>query len=81
MRDGVLILQYIDKDRLLDYLHKTVIFSGRTGSPYLKGQVDGAKLVISRVVDYNEDKTKVVCPNCGYRHSDDSELIEVKKYM
>lgn len=36
MRDGVLILQYIDKDRLLDYLHKTVIFSGRTGSPTLK---------------------------------------------
>lgn len=71
-----MILQYIDKDRLLDYLHKTVIFSGRIGSPYLKGQVDGAKLVISRVVDYNEDKTKVVCSNCGYHHSDGSELIQ-----
>lgn len=82
--------EYIDKDKLLKYLEDTIIFSGKAVSPYLNGRVDGAKLVISRVVGYNKDKAKVICPNCGYRHSDDSELIqgymcpncrfEVKKY-
>lgn len=66
----------IIKDRLLKYLEDTIIFSGKAVSPYLNRRVDGAKLVISRVVGYNEDKAKVICPNCGYRHSDDSELIQ-----
>lgn len=48
--------EYIDKDKLLKYLADTIIFSGKTASPYLKGQVDGAKLVISRIKDYKEDK-------------------------
>ena len=38
------------------YLEDTIIFSGKTDSPYLKGQIDGAKLVISRIKDYEEDK-------------------------
>ena len=41
--------EYIDKDKLLKYLEDTIIFSGKTGSPYLNGRVDGAKLVISRI--------------------------------
>lgn len=48
--------EYIDKDKLLKYLEDTIIFSGKTDSPYLKGQIDGAKLVISRIKDYEEDK-------------------------
>lgn len=48
--------EYIDKDKLLKYLEDTVIFSGKAASPYLNGQVNGAKLVISRIEDYKEDK-------------------------
>lgn len=48
--------EYIDKDKLLKYLEDTIIFSGKTDSPYLNGQVNGAKLVISRIKDYEEDK-------------------------
>lgn len=48
--------EYIDKDKLLKYLEDTIIFSGKAGSPYLNGRVDGAKLVISRIKDYEEDK-------------------------
>lgn len=47
---------YIDKDKLLKYLEDTIIFSGKAVSPYLNGRVDGAKLVISRIKDYKEDK-------------------------
>lgn len=49
------MFEYIDKDKLLKYLEDTVIFSGKTDSPYLNGQVNGAKLVISRIKDYKED--------------------------
>lgn len=31
--------EYIDKDKLLKYLEDTIIFSGKTDSPYLNGQV------------------------------------------
>lgn len=48
--------EYIDKDKLLKYLEDTIIFSGKAVSPYLNGQVDGARLVISRIRDYKEDK-------------------------
>lgn len=48
--------EYIDKDKLLKYLEDTVNFSGKAASPYLNGQVNGAKLVISRIEDYKEDK-------------------------
>lgn len=48
--------EYIDKDKLLKYLEDTIIFSGKTDTPYLNGQVNGAKLVISRIEDYKEDK-------------------------
>ena len=48
--------EYIDKDKLLKYLEDTVLFSGKSNSPYLKGQVNGARLVISRIKDYKEDK-------------------------
>ena len=37
-------------------LEDTIIFSGKAISPYLNGRVDGAKLVISRIKDYKEDK-------------------------
>ena len=48
--------EYIDKDKLLKYLEDTIIFSGKTDSPYLKGQINGARLVISRIEDYKEYK-------------------------
>ena len=47
--------EYIDKDKLLKYLEDTIIFSGKTDSPYLNGQVNGAKLVISRIKDYYDE--------------------------
>ena len=47
--------EYIDKDKLLKYLEDTVLFSGKTDSPYLNGQVNGAKLVISRIKDYYDE--------------------------
>ena len=56
--------EYIDKDKLLKYLEDTIIFSGKAVSPYLNGQVNGAKLVISRIKDYKEDKRD------GYKEGD-----------
>ena len=59
--------EYIDKDKLLKYLEDTIIFSGKAVSPYLNGQVNGARLVISRIKDYKEDKQD------GYKEGDSGQ--------
>lgn len=61
--------EYIDKNKLLKYLEDTIIFSGKAVSPYLNGQVNGARLVISRIRDYKEDKRDEY-GRCSYSNID-----------
>lgn len=61
--------EYIDKNKLLKYLEDTVLFSGKSNSPYLKGQVNGARLVVSRIKDYKEDNQDEY-GRCSYSNID-----------